>query len=51
MVLSGEIKSGFLGLSPRVKISAYCTKVHRDVSNPYIGCGECHPILEKFKES
>ncbi len=51
MILSGEIVKGFLGFGRRVKISAYCTKTHQDVKNPYVGCGECHPIIDLFKES
>jgi len=50
MILSGEIKSEFLGIIKKVKVSAYCTKTHQDVKNPYVGCSECHPILENFKE-
>ncbi len=51
MILSGEIKKGFLGIGSKVAINAYCKKVHQAVDNPYIGCSECHPILELFKES
>jgi hypothetical protein len=50
MILSGEIKSGFLNLNKKVVVSAYCTKTHTDVDNPYVGCGECHPILDIFTE-
>lgn len=50
MILSGEIKSGLLGLKKSVKVSAYCTKTHKDVEDPYVGCSECHPILDLFKE-
>ena len=50
MILSGEITRGFLGLNQKVKITAYCTKVHAEVEDPYVGCSECHPILDMFKE-
>jgi hypothetical protein len=50
MILSGEITKGLLGINRKVKISAYCTKTHMEVENPYVGCGECHNILELFKE-
>jgi hypothetical protein len=50
MILSGEIIKGFFGLKQKVKISAYCTKTHQSVENPYVGCSECHPILDLFKE-
>lgn len=48
MILSGEIKSGFLNLNRKVVVTAYCTKTHVEVDNPYVGCGECHPILDIF---
>jgi hypothetical protein len=50
MILSGEVKPGFLGLNKKVSVSAYCTKSHQDVEDPYVGCSECHPILDLFKE-
>jgi hypothetical protein len=50
MILSGEIKTGFLGLNPHVEVSAYCTKSHEEVEDPFVGCSECHPILDLFKE-
>jgi hypothetical protein len=50
MILSGEIKPGFLGIAQKVKITAYCTKVHAEVKDPFIGCSECHPILDIFQE-
>jgi hypothetical protein len=51
MILTGETHNGVLGLGRRMKVSAYCKKTHRDVSNPYVGCGECHPIIDLFKEA
>jgi hypothetical protein len=51
MILTGEITKGFLGLKQKVIIIAYCTKTHQDVKDPYVGCGECHPILDIFKEA
>jgi hypothetical protein len=50
MILSGEISSGFLGIGRKVKVSAYCTKSHSEVEDPYVGCDQCHPILNLFKE-
>jgi hypothetical protein len=50
MILSGEIKPGLLGFFKKVNVTAYCTKTHQDVENPYLGCNECHPILDLFKE-
>lgn len=51
MILSGEIKSGLFGLNQKVSITAYCTKTLKEVENPYVGCSECHPILDLFKEA
>ncbi|MBI5944675.1 MAG: hypothetical protein HY864_09930 [Chloroflexi bacterium] len=33
----------------RVQVSAYCEKTKRDVSEPQIGCGECHDLPFKFE--
>ncbi len=33
----------------RVQITAYCEKSGRDVKEPQIGCGECHPIPPIFE--
>ena len=33
----------------RVKISAYCDKTHRNVSEPHVGCGECHKLPFNFE--
>jgi hypothetical protein len=32
----------------RVQISAYCEKSKRNVSEPHIGCGECHTLPFKI---
>lgn len=50
MILSGEIKTGLFGFKPRVEVSAYCRKTHQEVADPFVGCSECHPILDLFKE-
>lgn len=36
------------GLRRRVQISAYCEKAGRDVAEPEIGCGQCHPLPAEF---
>ena len=33
----------------RVQVSAFCEKVGRDVSEPQVGCGECHTLPFKFE--
>jgi hypothetical protein len=32
----------------RVQVSAFCEKTQRDVKEPHIGCGECHPLPPIF---
>ena len=32
----------------RVQVVAYCDKTNRDVKEPEIGCGECHPLPPIF---
>lgn len=53
MVLHGEVTGKFLGLGKRVKVSAYCVKSQRNVSEPEVGCGLCHPEINAYfnKES
>ncbi len=34
---------------PRVVVSAFCEKSQRNVSEPQIGCGECHELPFKFE--
>lgn len=36
------------GLQRRVRITAHCDKVGREVAEPQIGCGECHPLPSQF---
>ncbi len=33
----------------RVEISAYCDKSRKDIKEPQVGCGECHPIPPIFE--
>jgi len=33
----------------RVQVTAFCQKTQRNVAEPHIGCGECHPILPKIE--
>jgi hypothetical protein len=50
MTLTAKITRPALALfKPRVQISAFCEKTERNVVEPHIGCGECHPILPKLK--
>lgn len=33
----------------RVRVSAFCEKVEREVAEPQVGCGECHELPFKFE--
>jgi hypothetical protein len=33
----------------RVRVATYCEKTHRSGFDPYIGCGECHPVPPAFE--
>lgn len=35
-------------LRRRVAVSAHCEKTSRRVSEPHVGCGECHPLPSGF---
>lgn len=49
MVLHGEVKR-FLGVfKKQVVVSAYCTKSNQKVTEPQVGCGQCHPLPPGFK--
>ncbi|MFZ1041519.1 MAG: hypothetical protein WCA79_11725 [Anaerolineales bacterium] len=37
------------GFQRRVQVTAYCEKTHRNVKEPHIGCGECHPLPPVFE--
>jgi hypothetical protein len=50
MVLEGRVERNLLGLRRRVKVSAFCTLSKKVVTEPYIGCGECHPLSFSLKE-
>jgi hypothetical protein len=50
MVLKPDVRGKLIKFKRRVKINAYCTKVNRAVSEPEIGCGECHPLPPVFSE-
>lgn len=39
--LSAEIKLGFLGLSRRVDVKAYCNRHKHAIKNPFTGCEDC----------
>jgi hypothetical protein len=48
LVLEPELVRPFPFVKRKVNIKASCTKTQRAVEDPYIGCGECHPIDPLF---
>ena len=50
MTLTAVVKKGFLGMNRHVEISAYCSKSHDFVKDPYLGCGLCHELPDAFKD-
>lgn len=48
MVLEGEVERPFPFIKRKVQVRAYCTKTKREVPEPHIGCGECHPLPPIF---
>jgi len=50
MRLNASVTRSVLNLfQRRVEVSAYCEKTNRDVAQPEIGCGECHPLPPIFE--
>lgn len=48
MELRAKVQRPLLGLIKRVDVSAYCVKSKKDVPEPHIGCGQCHPLPQVF---
>ncbi len=48
MQLNGRVQRLFFVLPPEVKVTAYCTKSEQDVSEPHVGCGQCHTLPPIF---
>jgi len=48
MTLRAAVESRLLGLSKRVRVTAYCSLSQKTVSEPHIGCGQCHPLPPEF---
>lgn len=48
--LIAEVQRSFFGKKTKgIIIKAFCRKSNDWVQNPYIGCGQCHPIPDVFK--
>ena len=40
--LQGRVVKGFMGFGRKVVIEATCAKIQGVVSEPHVGCGQCH---------
>lgn len=49
LVMEGEIFRQYILFGRRVRVNAFCKKVNLPVSEPHIGCGECHPLPAIFE--
>lgn len=50
MVIKATVTRPFPFFRRQVRVRAYCTRTQREGFDPHIGCGECHPLPEIFKE-
>jgi len=50
MSLTARVHQGFLGIGRRVQVEAYCSRSQTAVSEPHVGCGQCHPLPPEFLE-
>jgi hypothetical protein len=50
MELRAQARRTLLGLIKKVEVTAYCNKVNQMVTEPHIGCGQCHPLPPEFME-
>jgi hypothetical protein len=48
MRLTAKVSPGILRLNRHVKIQAYCRQSDRNVDEPHVGCGICHPLPIDF---
>lgn len=48
MLLTPSLVRTFPFIRQQVQIRAYCQKTQRSVSEPQVGCGECHPLPAVF---
>ena len=50
MVLEPRLERPFPFTKQQVRVRAYCEKTNREGFDPYVGCGECHPLPPVFAE-
>jgi hypothetical protein len=43
--LQATVKRSLFGLRRHVEVESFCSKCRCEVSNPFVGCGQCHPNL------
>lgn len=48
LMLRPRLARPFPYIKQQVQIDSYCPKTERTVSEPHIGCGECHPLHPVF---
>ncbi|MEI8131177.1 MAG: hypothetical protein WCG34_02010 [Leptolinea sp.] len=48
MNLTARAKRQFLGFYKNVEVKAFCKKSNQNVTDPFIGCGECHDLPDIF---
>jgi hypothetical protein len=48
MTLKAFVHRSMFGFIRRVKVSAFCSKSQSIVTEPQIGCGQCHPLPPEF---
>lgn len=46
--LTPSLKRPVFFMRPQVQVTAYCAKTEKNVNEPRIGCGQCHPNLSEF---
>jgi hypothetical protein len=49
--IRGRVASGFLGLTKKVEVEAYCAEYGTEVTNPKVGCGHCHEFKAEREDS
>jgi hypothetical protein len=49
LVLAGQVRREWFGLSRRMRLNAHCNLTAQPVSEPQIGCGQCHLHLTDLR--
>jgi len=50
MILEPQLVRPFPFLKQQVQVKTYCSQTLRSNFDPFIGCGECHPLPPVFAE-